>query len=582
MTTPIDDRYLPLSPHISADDAPAWALAASVAQDGLWFWDLNSDRFELSRRALDMLGREPTERVAGPVELTRHIHAEDAPSVRAALDGLRSGASARMEVEFRLLTRAGATRWTLIRARSRRGAGGEVTLVAGALSDIDQRKRASLAVRLETRLDPLTRLPNRIALMERLASRIARAAHTPLPKFAVLYLDLDRFKIVNDSLGHAYGDALLTEAAARLGAVLGPEDVLARVGGDEFVILLDEIDGVDSVSRITARLQDAMRPAIRLNHREVFTSASIGVRVSTDSSPRASDLLRDADVAMYRAKSRGGGQAMTFDPPMHHELLEKLRVQTEMHGALQREEFELVYQPIFDTADCRLCGFETFTRWNHPTRGRLTAADFMNAANESGLIVPIGRWVLRETCAQLSDWIARYPNSLSLSVSVNLCDRELLDPDFLRTVESALEDSGLPASRLVLEMSEGVMVSHSQAAVPALRRLRDQGVQIQMDNFGRGYSSLTTLRRMPISAIKIDRSLIVGVAADEELRALVATIAGYASALGLDVIAEGVETAEQAAVLATMGAFRYVQGNYFGRAAAGLRAGPENGAGPGE
>ena len=571
MTTPADDSFFPHSVAQSSDEsAVAWALAASVLQDGLWFWDVPNNRFELSKRAIDMLGRELDDRIRGLSELMQHVHADDGTSVREALERLRDGTASRAEVEFRLLTRGGATRWTLLRARSRRGAGGQVALIAGALSDVDQRKRAALAVRLETRLDPLTRLPNRLAFMERLASRIARSAHTPAPKFAVLYVDLDRFKVINDSLGHAYGDALLVETAGRLGGVLSPDDVLARMGGDEFVMLLDEVADPEEVKNVTARLHAAMHPAIRLNHREVFTTMSVGVRISTDATARGSDLLRDADVAMYRAKTSGGGRAVTFDPAMHRELLEKLRVQTELQGALQRKEFELVYQPIFSADDSRLCGFETFTRWNHPTRGRLAAADFVHDANDSGLIVAIGRWVLREACGQLRDWMERYPNSFARSVSVNLCDRELLDPDFARSVETTLRDTRLPPSCLVLEMSEGVMVSHSEAAVPALRGLRDLGVQIQMDNFGRGYSSLSMLRRMPISAVKIDRTFIAGIVTDEESRAIVGTIAGYARALGLDVMAEGVETQEQAAALAAMGGFRYVQGNYFGRPGSGL------------
>jgi EAL domain-containing protein (putative c-di-GMP-specific phosphodiesterase class I) len=351
----------------------------------------------------------------------------------------------------------------------------------------------------------------------------------------------------------------------RLAAALDANDLLARVGGDEFVIVLDEVAGTDAALRLAATLHSAMRPPIAVGGREVFASISIGVRVSGDGVMRSVDLLRDADVALYRAKSRGGGQAVAFDRTMHEELLEKLRVQTELHGALQREEFELMYQPIFQAADHQLCGFEALTRWNHPTRGRLTAKDFVNDANDTGLIVAIGRWVMREACTQLADWIATYPNSVELSVSVNLCDRELVDPDFAATVERVLEETALPPARLVLEMSEGVMVSHAQAAIPALRRLREHGVQIQMDNFGRGYSSLSTLRRMPISAIKIDRSFIAGVADDEEARAIVGTIAGYARALGLDVIAEGVETAAQADALAAMGGFRYVQGNFFSR-----------------
>jgi diguanylate cyclase (GGDEF)-like protein/PAS domain S-box-containing protein len=563
MTRPSDDYVSASAAHPSTDDRTAWALAASVAQDGLWYWDLSTNELRLSSRSREMLGREMDDPETNATALFQHVHAGDADVVRAAIDSLIAGKTQRIELEFRLLARGGNTRWTLLRGRSRRG-DGQVSVVAGTLADIDQRKLAELQLREESRCDALTGLPNRAALTECLGARIARAAHTE-SCFAVLYLDLDRFKVINDSLGHAAGDELLTETAARLASCLGDDDLVARVGGDEFVIVLDQVVDEASTLAMAASLQTAMRPAVHLSGREVFTTISVGVRLSSGGVTKPSDLLRDADMAMYAAKKSGGARATLFDRRMHDEMLEHLRVQTELHGALHRGEFELVYQPIFDATDTRLCGFEALTRWNHPTRGRLTARDFVTDANETGLIVAIGHWVVHEACRQLADWIAGYPDSFPLSVSVNLCDREVVDPGFVQTIEHALETTGLPASRLVLEMSEGVMVSHSNAALPALRRLREQGVQVQMDNFGRGYSSLSTLRRMPLSAVKIDRSFVAGIGTDEEARAIVGTIAGFARALGLDVIAEGVETAEQAAALGEMGAVRFVQGNYFGR-----------------
>jgi diguanylate cyclase (GGDEF)-like protein/PAS domain S-box-containing protein len=552
MTRPSDDFINAAPVQASTDDRTAWALAASVAQDGLWYWDMSTNELRLSARAREMLGRETDDPETNATALFQHVHAGDANVVRAAIDSLISGKTQRIELEFRLLARGGNTRWTLLRGRSRRGGDGRVSVVAGTLADIDQRKLAELQLREESRCDALTGLPNRVALTDCLAARIARAAHAE-GSFAVLYLDLDRFKVINDSLGHAAGDELLAETAVRLAACVGDDDLVSRVGGDEFVIVLDQVVDEQATLAVAAALQAAMRPAVRLGGREVFTTISIGVRLSSGGATKPSDLLRDADMAMYAAKKSGGARAALFDRRMHDDMLEHLRVQTELHGALHRGEFELVYQPIFDTADVQLCGFEALTRWNHPTRGRLTARDFVTDANDSGLIVAIGQWVVHEACRQLADWIAGYR------------DREVVDPGFVRTIEHALETTGLPANRLVLEMSEGVMVSHSNAALPALRRLREQGVQVQMDNFGRGNSSLSTLRRMPLSAVKIDRSFVAAIGTDEEARAIVGTIAGFARALGLDVIAEGVETSEQAAVLGEIGAVRYVQGNYFGR-----------------
>jgi diguanylate cyclase (GGDEF)-like protein/PAS domain S-box-containing protein len=554
----------PTPPGPMRKERSAWALAASVANDGLWYLHLPRGDVHLSPRALELLGYSPDDAPPGVSDLAAHVDGTHIRQLRDAMRALRRGDRTRFEVELRALTRGGERRWMLVRARARRTSEG-VLVIAGSLADIDRRKRAELALREELRRDPLTGLPNRAALSEWLTARIARAANASLPRFAVLYIDLDRFKIINDSLGHASGDALLIETAQRLATVLGPDDLLARVGGDEFVALLDVVRTETDALDVAAAVQARMRESVVAGGREVFTSLSIGVRVSGNWSMKSSDLLRDADVAMYHAKRRGGARTVMFDETMFEEMASKYRVQTELHRALQHDELRLAYQPIFDGVDTRLCGFEALARWNHPTRGRLCAGDFVSEANESGLIVQIGRWVLNEACGQLADWNRAYPAGAPLSIAVNLCDRELIDPDFVESVEAALAASGLPAERLVLEMTEGVMMTHMETAVPALRRLRALGVQIQLDDFGRGYSSLSALRRMPLTAIKIDRSFIAEVVADAECRAIVGTIAAFAQALGLDVVAEGVETREQAAVLSAMGGFRYVQGHFYGK-----------------
>ena len=542
----------------------AWALAASVANDGLWYLHVSERRMHLSPRALELLGYAPDDATPGMPDLAAHVDASHVRPLRDALRQLRRGDRTRFELELRMLSRGGERRWMMLRARARRSAG-DGLVIAGSIADIDRRKRAELTLREELRRDPLTGLPNRAALAEWLMARIARASNAALPRFAVLYVDLDRFKIINDSLGHAAGDALLIETSRRLSTALGPNDLLARVGGDEFVALVDAVGAEGDAQRIAASMQDTMRSGVAVAGREVFTSLSVGVRVSGSWSMKPSDLLRDADVAMYHAKRHGGARTMMFDQTLFEEMATRFRVQSELHRALQHEELRLAYQPIFDGTNARLCGFEALARWNHPTRGRLCAGDFVSDANASGLIVQIGRWVLGEACRQLADWNREYPQATPLTVAVNLCDRELIDPDFVASVEQALAVSGLPPSRLVLEMTEGVMMTHMETAVPALRRLRALGVQIQLDDFGRGYSSLSALRRMPLTAIKIDKTFIAGIVGDEECRAIVGTIAAFARALGLDVVAEGVETSEQAALLTEMGGFRYVQGHFFGK-----------------
>ena len=564
MATTLDERDVANSSPLGGD-ADAWALAASVANDGLWYFDVARDVVRLSPRALELLGYTSSDTPPEFTEVRRHVQSSDLIALQRTVAEIIRGKRQRAELELRLLTAAGESCWALVRIRARRAANGDVVMLAGSLSDIDQRKRSELQLREDSRRDALTGLANRTSLSERLTARIARATKSPHSRFAVLYLDLDRFKIINDSLGHAAGDALLLQIAERASAELGTDDMLARVGGDEFVILLDEVESENEALRIADAVHAAMRTPIAMAGREVFTTLSIGVRLSGEHSVKPNDLLRDADVAMYQAKRHGGARTVAFDQRMFRDMVERLRVQTDLHHALQRDELRVAYQPIFDFAERKLCGFEALARWQHPTRGRLAASDFVQEASESGLIVQIGRWMLNEVCAQLAEWRRLYPNALPLSVAVNLCDREIVDPEFVAHVESSLLLHGLPAHCLVLEMTEGAMTKNSEHAIPALRRLRDLGVQIQMDGFGRGYSSLSALRRLPLTAIKIDRSFIAGIAVDEESRAIVATINAFARALGLDVVAEGVETREQETALTSIGNFRYVQGNHFGR-----------------
>ncbi len=546
----------------------AWELAASAASDGLWYFDVACDTVHLSPRALEILGYREGVDPPDSANVKRHVDASDLPALQRAVGQIVRGEVTRADLDLRIITLGGEVRWGHVRIRARQAENGVLSIVAGSLADIDQRKRLELALREESRRDALTGLHNRNALSERLTARIARAANRAGPRFALLYVDLDRFKLINDSLGHATGDTLLLEAAKRLGDLLDAEDMLARVGGDEFVALIDRIGEEQDVVRLADAMHDAMRSLVPLAGRDIFTSLSIGIRISDDTLGKPGDMLRDADVAMYRAKRRGGARTVIFDEYMHRDTIDRMRIQTELAYALRRNELRVAYQPVFDVDEKRLFGFEALVRWQHPTRGLLSAAQFVDEADESGFIVLVGRWMLDEVCAQMASWRREYPNAMPLSVALNASDRELVDPDFTDSVAEALREHDLPPGCLVVEMSESAMVANAEHALPALHRLREIGVQIQMDGFGRGFTSLSVLRRMPLTSIKIDRSFIGGIVEDEEARAMVATINAFARALGLTVVAEGVETAEQAAALAEMGHFRYVQGNHFGRPAA--------------
>ncbi|MEO7770955.1 MAG: EAL domain-containing protein [Gemmatimonadaceae bacterium] len=546
----------------------AWTVAASVANDALWYFDVPTDKLCLSPRALELLGYSPDD-FTPDVSIARHVHTDDMIELQRTVHQMVRGED-RCNVELRRVTVEGNVLWTLVRLRAVRGFDGSLSLLAGTIACIDHQKKAELKLRDDARRDALTALPNRVALYERLSARIGRAERSRRPRFAVLYLDLDRFKLINDSLGHATGDALLRESAQRLTRVLGPRDLLARVGGDEFVVLLNEVESEDHAHQTCEAMHAVMRELVPLVGRDIFTSLSVGIRMSDESTFKAGDMVRDADTAMYHAKRQGGGRTMLYDQRMHRKMVERLKVQTELAYALRRAELRVAYQPIVDTCEKRLRGFEALVRWQHPTRGPLSAADFVDEATDSGLIVLIGRWMLNEVCSQLAAWRREVPNLEPVFVSLNCCDREIVDPDFTQIVETALITHDLPPSSLVVEMSEAAMTANAEHAIPALRRLRELGVQIQMDGFGRGYTSLDVLRRMPLTSIKIDRTYIAGVAHDEESRAMVGTINAFARALGLDVVAEGVETKEQAEAIAAM--VRYAQGNHYGRPAAASAA----------
>jgi diguanylate cyclase (GGDEF)-like protein len=420
------------------------------------------------------------------------------------------------------------------------------------------------------RADPLTGLPNRALFMDRL-ERLLTSGQGAGTGFAVLFLDVDRFKVVNDSLGHVAGDELLVEIAKRLESSLRASDTvarfgdhtLARMGGDEFTILLDGIGDADRALAIANRLRAAVAQPFQLQGREVVTSISIGLVVSADRYRRAEDMVRDADTAMYRAKELGKARCEIFDTSMVTAAEERLELEQDLRRALDRHELEVYYQPIVSLAESRLTGFEALLRWNHPVRGLVLPGEFIPMAEDTGLIVPIGTWVLHEACRQLRTWDQEFPAAGGLVVNVNLSARQCTHPDLLRDVRRILDETGMPPSRLKLEITEGVILEQSELVGNVLRELRALGVQLGLDDFGMGYSALSYLQHFPFQTIKIDRAFVSGMASGsntEIIRAIVALAAG----LSMDVTAEGIETAEQANRLQELSC-EFGQGYYFDR-----------------
>ncbi|NJM45009.1 MAG: EAL domain-containing protein [Alkalinema sp. RU_4_3] len=420
------------------------------------------------------------------------------------------------------------------------------------LRDITERKRSEEELTYSAFHDALTGLPNRAALMTQLEGAIAKTQFDPSYLFAVLFLDLDGFKTTNDRLGHIAGDRLLTEIARRLELCLRPSDQIARLGGDEFVICLNNIHSIQDATQIAERIEIALSAPIPWENQKIFTTASIGIAISNDDYHIPEELLRDADLAMYAAKKRGQGCYEVFNTDIAACIVPKFRLEFELKQALECQEFVLHYQPIIDLRSQKITGFEALLRWRHPSRGLVTPDDFIPLAEETGLIIPIGAWVLSEACAQLKTWHQEIDAEIPLSMSVNVSSLQLKNPGFLFMVEQTLSTTQIQASCLTLEITESVMMEESASMGNLLAQLRAQGIQLSLDDFGTGYSSLITLKQFPISAIKLDRSFTQSLDNDPKSLEIVQAVMHLAQKMNMAVIAEGIETLSQQSHLQTL------------------------------
>jgi Amt family ammonium transporter len=432
-----------------------------------------------------------------------------------------------------------------------------------SLLDITERKKAELMLRHQAFHDPLTNLPNRFLLMDRLEHAIQRAkrGHN---HFAVLFLDMDRFKLINDSLGHVMGDTLLTHMAAKVRSCLREEDTLARFGGDEFVILAEDLRDPPQPVRIAQRILQCLQDPVKINGNTIYISTSIGIVLGSPRYMRAEQVIRDADTAMYRAKAMGKGCYAIFDEDMHTKAVQRLDMENELRQGIQRGEFVLHYQPIINLADQSIIGFESLVRWNHPRKGLVGPDQFIPIAEETGLIVPLGEWVLVESCRQMQNWMQHVPFRREMLIHVNVSGVQLKRAEFLDRVRWCLHETGLPSHCLKLEITESMLMSLKDKAVTILDEIRQLHVQIGIDDFGTGYSSLSYLHRFPVDTLKIDRSFVMGSDKDKENVQIIKAILSLAHALGINVVAEGIESPSQLAMLATMSC-EYGQGYHFSR-----------------
>ncbi|HUP90590.1 MAG TPA: EAL domain-containing protein [Longimicrobiales bacterium] len=465
--------------------------------------------------------------------------------------------------EIKLKRKDGVVLDCLKTATVQRADDGSIVGYQGIIHDISARKKSEEQLTHNAFHDSLTNLPNRALFMDRLERIVRAAKRRSSYRFGVLFLDLDRFKIVNDTLGHGVGDQLLIAAARRLEGCLRSEDTVARLGGDEFAIILDSIRDAGDGTRVAERIIQEMGLPFKIDGRDVHTGTSVGVALSySGSDVTAEGLLREADAAMYRAKTTGRGRYEVFDPFLHTEAVTQLQMESDLRRALQAREFFLVYQPVIDLQENRLAGFEAFLRWQHPSRGLVPPNEFIPVAEATGLIHQIGFWVLTEACRQIREWEMQYPANVDgLTISVNLSGKQFYQPDLIAHIDQILAEGSASPSRIKLEVSESVIMKNAEKSIAILTQLRNRGILLSIDDFGTGYSSLSYLQQFPVTTFKIER-VFTNALTGEGNTGIINSILALARSMGVDALAEGVETIEQVDRLRTLGA-KYAQGYHF-------------------
>lgn len=525
-------------------DAERYSLAIQGTSDGLWDWDLDRDTIFYSARWNGLIGLPERDVVAGSDHWFDRVHPEDLTSLKDMLVEHLSGNARHFEHEFRILGAGGDYLWVLSRGLAVHGLTGETRRIAGSMTDITERKQAEERLAFGALHDELTGLANRVLFKDRLTVALKTLKRKTGPQFGALFLDLDRFKRINDTFGHSVGDQLLVEIARRMKTFIRPGDTLARLGGDEFGILVADASGVSDALHVAERVQDLLKVPFAIDGRKLEISASIGIALSATGYNEPEEILHDADVAMYRAKAAGRGQTQVFDPLMHRSAVVLMRLESELRRAVDNDEFVMHYQPVVSLDGEGVVGFEALVRWRHPERGLMMPAQFLAVAEESGLANVIGWWAMERAGRQLVEWHRRFPDKPSLWMSVNISGRLFMQADMVSRIEALVSETGLDPSTLRLEFREEVVIRHGEQAFAKLEELRRLGVRLAVDDFGTGLSHLNFLQRFRYDTLKIDPSYISALGAGPPT--MIETILTMADGLGIGVIAEGVETADQA------------------------------------
>jgi diguanylate cyclase (GGDEF)-like protein/PAS domain S-box-containing protein len=526
--------------------------ALSGCGDGMWDWDPDRGLLFLSDRAASLLGERHSGAAVPDGDWFDRIHPEDRDLVAERIKSHLEGTTKHFRCDHRVIDHEGRARWVSARGEAVRDLRGVVVRVAGTLTDISEQRRVYDELTFRALHDDLVELPNRVLFVDRLERSLVGFSRGGGHPFAVLFIDLDHFKNVNDVYGHSGGDELLAEVARRVVDVVRPGDTVSRLGGDEFGVLLAGVEQVGEAVHIADRILDRLRAPHRIGIDDVVVTASVGIAMSSSGYTSGERLLHDADLAMYRAKATGRARCQVFDPSMHEAAVRQLRLEAELREAVGQRQFEVYYQPVVDLRSGRVAGFEGLIRWHHPARGLVTPSEFLPAAESSGLIVPIGWWAIRETCRQLGEWRREAPEAESVWMSVNASARVLLRAGVLPRLGEICRDFELPPGALHIEMTESLVLEHGAEAVRRLEEIRTMGVGLCFDDFGVGCSSLGHLDEFRYDILKIDPSLVWRVERDPARGDLLRSMVRLAEGLGMLAVAEGVETKTQAEALVAM------------------------------